>query len=67
MSFCCKNKRPFPCAMAAQSVIYSLRARGQDTERLTPYHCTRCNHWHLGHRERVVTPPPENALLWRQL
>lgn len=48
----CLRKKSFKNEKAAWSVIFTLRARGQDTERLIPYRCDFCREWHLG---RTVT------------
>lgn len=49
----CLHRRAYTTEAAAQSVIFNLRARGSDTERLRAYPCETCSKWHLG-REAVV-------------
>lgn len=46
------GKRMWDSRDGARQVIRSLRAHGKsgDTRRLTTYRCTRCQHWHVGHR-----------------
>jgi hypothetical protein len=46
----CMRKKAYASEQAAQSVIFKMRARQQDTERLTPYRCDHCERWHLGRR-----------------
>lgn len=44
----CYRKRQYVNEREAWSVIFKMRARHQDTERLRPYRCDHCLHWHLG-------------------
>jgi len=44
----CMRKRKYDNEAEAWSVIFRMRARGQDTERLVPYSCAYGGHWHLG-------------------
>jgi hypothetical protein len=44
----CLRKKAYETDHKAWSCIFSLRARGQDTERLAPYRCEHCRKWHLG-------------------
>lgn len=60
--FGCLKKKKYATKAAAESVIYSLRARGQDTERLEAQPCDLCKGYHLGHKPR---PPYEAAPLRR--
>lgn len=46
----CMRKRRYASEQAALGVVYKMRARHQDTERLAPYRCDCCKHWHLGRR-----------------
>lgn len=46
----CATKRRYPSEAKAWSVIFNMRARGQDTERLNPFRCDHCHDWHLGRR-----------------
>lgn len=50
----CYRKKRFPSESAAQSVIFALKARGSDVDRLKAYKCEMCSCWHLGH-----TPAPD--------
>lgn len=51
----CLRKRKFSSESACMSVIFKLRARNQDTEKLKPYLCDFCRRWHLGHHS-IVAP-----------
>lgn len=44
----CLRRKAYATETAAQSVIFSLRARNADTERLRAYLCEACSKWHLG-------------------
>jgi hypothetical protein len=46
--FSCLKKRKYVNEPEAWSVIFKMRAKGQDTERLQPYQCDHCKQWHLG-------------------
>lgn len=48
----CAHKKRYPSETAAWSVIFTLRAKGRDTERLTPFQCEFCSKWHLGRKPR---------------
>lgn len=47
-SLSCYRKRHYANEREAWSVIFKMRARQQDTERLVPYCCDTCRLWHLG-------------------
>lgn len=53
----CMRKKHFASEGAADGVIYNMRARNQDTERLESYKCPHCGDWHLRQR-----PPGFNAV-----
>lgn len=52
--FHCMKRRAYPSEAAAQSVIYNMRARKQDVERLKPELCQYCYKWHLKRVPRGV-------------
>jgi hypothetical protein len=54
----CLRKRPFDSEGRAWSAIFTMRARGQDTERLTPKECEHCKRWHLARGEQTAHTKP---------
>lgn len=48
----CIKKKQYTSEAESWAVIFRMRAKGQDIERLQPYRCDHCTHWHLGR-----TPP----------
>lgn len=59
----CMRKRAYATERAAQSVIFAIRARNQDSERLQPYKCDVCTRWHIGALppSLVMASPPAAA------
>lgn len=43
----CMHKKQYASEAAARGVIYALRARNQDCDRLRPVKCELCHAWHL--------------------
>lgn len=60
----CMRKKPFSSEIEAQSAIYRMRARNQDTELLESYECGTCKQWHLRHKPRVPTSPVTAYRTW---
>jgi len=46
----CASKAAFSSRREARSVSHGRRSDGA----LKPYHCGRCDLWHLGHKKRRV-------------
>lgn len=58
----CLRKRRYDNEAGAWSIIFKMRARGQDTERLQPYRCDYCKRWHIGSLPpTLVSHPPLGA------
>jgi len=55
----CIGKRRYESEPEAWSVIFKMRARGQDTERLIPKRCEFCRRWHLGRVPSPLHPQPK--------
>ena len=59
MNIVCLRRKRYASFNAAQSVIYGMRAKGNDTHGLTPSKCPLCNGWHL---KRVELRVMDSAL-----
>ena len=54
----CVHRKAYASEAAAWAVIYALRARNQDCERLRPQKCDVCPAWHLAKRAPGYVPDP---------
>lgn len=48
------GKRTYTNLTTARQMARNTNSRGPGGGRVSPYHCTRCHGWHVGHGGRKV-------------